>query len=148
MPRGSTHLQVSAGGVVYRGTGNDLEVVLIAVGPSQRWQLPKGLVGPEESAEDAALREVREETGLTARLRERIETIEYWYYGEQDGRRVRFHKTVHFFLMTFDSGSTDDHDDEVREARWFPIDTARKELAFRNEQEVVAKATDRLRGQS
>lgn len=148
MPHVSTRSQVSAGGVVYRAAGNDFEVVLIAVGPSQRWQLPKGLVGTDESAEDAALREVREETGITAELREHINTIEYWYYGEENGRRVRFHKTVHFFLMHFVSGDTEDHDDEVQEARWFPIETARNELAFRNEKEVVAKVMDMLRGQS
>ena len=148
MARVSTQSQVSAGGVVYRRAGNEFEVVLIAVGPSRRWQLPKGLVGPEESAEDAALREVREETGIVARLFEQIHTIEYWYYGEQSGRRVRFHKMVHFFLMGFESGSTEDHDDEVQDARWFPIETARNELAFRNEKEVVAKVMDMLPGRS
>jgi 8-oxo-dGTP diphosphatase len=146
MSRASTRSQVSAGGVVYRAAGNDFEVVLIAVGPSRRWQLPKGLVGPDESAEDAALREVREETGLTAEFREPIDIIEYWYYGEQNGRRVRFRKTVHFFLMRFESGSTEDHDDEVQDARWFPIETAQDELAFPNEKDVVAKARDMLRG--
>ena len=148
MSRVATRSQVSAGGVVYRSAGNGFEVILIAVGTAHRWQLPKGLVGEGESAEDAALREVREETGITAQLQATIRTIEYWYYGEENGRRVRFHKTVHFFLMRFASGSTEDHDDEVQDARWFPIETARSELAFRNEQDVVVQALDMLREQS
>jgi 8-oxo-dGTP pyrophosphatase MutT (NUDIX family) len=126
--------------VVYRPEAGTYQVVLISVGASRRWQLPKGLVDAGESEEETALREVKEETGLTGTLRSPIDTIEYWYYGDQGGRKVRFHKVVHFYLIAYASGSTDDHDHEVHEARWIPIDEARELLAFKNEKDVMDKA--------
>ena len=140
MPSPLTKAQVSAGGVVYRRKGESFDVVLISVGTPPRWQLPKGLINPQEAPEAAALREVREETGITSRLRAPLEKIEYWYYGQSRGRRVRFHKVVHFFLFEFESGNTADHDHEVEEARWVEIEQAQKLLAFKNEQKVVSQA--------
>ncbi len=140
MPRVRTQSQVSSGGVVFRRDGAHVQVVLISVGTIPRWQLPKGLVDKGESEEETALREVSEETGLTGTIRCPIDTIEYWYYGDEGGRKVRFHKVVHFYLIAFEAGSTDDHDHEVHEARWFPIDEARDLLAFKNEKNVMDKA--------
>ena len=139
-----TRTQVSAGGVVFRGEGASLEVVLISVvdGDAVRWQLPKGIVDAEESPEQTALREVQEETGLEATLVGPIDTIDYWYYGS--GGKVRFHKFVHFFLMRYQRGSTADHDHEVAEARWMAIDEAILQLAFKNEQEIVAQAVEMI----
>ena len=146
MPRISTQSQVSAGGVVYRPEADTHQVALICVGASRRWQLPKGLVDAGESEDEAALREVKEETGLTGTLHSPIDTIEYWYYGDLGGRKVRFHKVVHFYLIAYASGSTDDHDHEVHEARWFPIDEAREILAFKNEKNIMDKAKAALGG--
>jgi 8-oxo-dGTP pyrophosphatase MutT (NUDIX family) len=147
VPRTPTQSQVSAGGVVYRKERDGTQVALILVGASPRWQLPKGLVNAGESEAEAALREVSEETGLTGTIQAPIDTIEYWYYGDQGGRKVRFHKVVHFYLIAFGAGSTDDHDHEVHEARWFPIDEARELLAFKNEKNVMDKAKDLLGGE-
>jgi len=83
----TTRFQLSAGGVVCRrGPAGRIEVVLIATHDGQRWALPKGLVEEGESLEEAALREVREETGLEAEAVERLEPIEYWW-DEKMGRR-------------------------------------------------------------
>ena len=131
---------------MYRKEGDAIQVALILVGASRRWQLPKGLVDAGESDEEAALREVNEETGLSGEIRAPLDTIEYWYYGDLGGRKVRFHKVVHFYLIAFRAGSTDDHDHEVHEARWFPIDEAREVLAFKNEKNVMDKAKDLLAG--
>ena len=116
--------QVSAGGVVFRKSEDQVEVALILVGPKNRWQLPKGAVNPEEEIEHAALREVREETGIDADLLDIIERIEYWFYALRGGHRIRFHKYVYFFLMQFRSGNVADHDHEVIEARWVEINQA------------------------
>lgn len=138
--------QVSAGGVVYRsGTeGVDVALIFVRFGGKERWQLPKGLVDADESPAEAAHREVREETGLEAELQAPIDTIEYWYAGQSRGRRVRFHKFVHFFLFKYVAGQVDNHDHEVLEARWFPIKEAITQLAFKNEQEMVRRAQEMI----
>jgi len=136
--------QVSAGGAAFRRIGGEYEVALISVNPSRRWQLPKGLIDAGETAEIAALREVREEAGIETELIELIEKIEYWYFGEQRGERVRFHKTVHFYLLAYRGGSVEDHDAEVIEARFVSGQSAIEMLAFKSEQAVVEKALKML----
>jgi 8-oxo-dGTP diphosphatase len=132
--------RISAGGVVYKIENNAVEVALILVAPKGRWQLPKGTVDEQEADEAAALREVREETGLEAQLLKQIDRIEYWFYVPQGGKRVRFHKYVSFYLMRYLSGSVEDHDHEVEEARWIEINQAIKMLAFDSERDVLRKA--------
>jgi 8-oxo-dGTP pyrophosphatase MutT (NUDIX family) len=134
--------QVSAGGVVFRGEKGSMEVVIVLVGRQSRWQLPKGMVEKGESPETAAVREAREEAGVLSEVVQLIETIEYWYAGLDNGIRVRFHKRVHFFLLRYLSGDTKDHDWEVVEARWVPIDDATSQLAFDNERRVMARARE------
>jgi len=139
-----TREQVSAGGVVFRRRAGRTHVALISVGERRRWQLPKGLVGAGEPVERAALREVREETGLEAEVLAPLETVEYWYVSTERGARVRFHKFVHFFLLRHAGGRVSDHDHEVNEARWFEIDEARDALAFANEKRVVERAREMI----
>jgi 8-oxo-dGTP pyrophosphatase MutT (NUDIX family) len=134
--------QVSAGGVVFRGDKGKIEVVIVSVGGQNRWQLPKGMVEKGESPETAAVREAREEAGVSSEVVQLIETIEYWYAGLDSGIRVRFHKRVHFFLLRYVSGDTKDHDWEVNEARWVPIDDATSQLAFDNERRVMEGARE------
>ena len=102
--------QVSAGGVVYRGSGANMEVVIVRIVPELRWQLPKGLIDDGETTEQAALREVREESGMTAEIVAPIETIEYWFTADWDDVRRRIHKFVHFYLMRHTGGDGSDHD--------------------------------------
>jgi len=133
--------QVSAGGVVYRRAASGPEVAIVRVGPKRRWQLPKGIVDEGEKAEETAVREVREEAGVDARIAAPLETIEYWYVGnERDGRRVRFHKFVHLFLLEYASGDVADHDHEVDEARWVPLADAAAMLAFEGERKAMREA--------
>ena len=136
----ATREQVSAGGVAFRRRGAKIYVALISVGREPRWQLPKGIIGKNEAAEEAALREVREETGLETELLAPLDTVEYWYFATYGGERVRFHKFVHFFLMRYKSGRTSDHDHEVNEARWVEIARAEEMLAFASERKLIARA--------
>ena len=137
--------QTSSGGVVYRrNESGQVEIAIISVGPQRRWQLPKGLVDPGEKPEATAVREAREEAGVDTRVAAHIETIEYWYAGLERGIRVRFHKHVHFYLLEYVSGDTSDHDAEVNEARWVPIDEAAGQLAFEGERRVVERAKEML----
>ncbi|MCH8850053.1 MAG: NUDIX hydrolase [Chloroflexi bacterium] len=139
-----TRLEISAGGVIYRWEGDDTHVCLIATQGGKAWQLPKGIIEPGEPAEAAAQREVAEETGLRGELLRPLEKIEYWYVWEEHGVRTRVHKFVEFFLLRFLDGSTDDHDDEVDEARWFPIAEAQKRLSFDGERSVMRLAARAL----
>jgi 8-oxo-dGTP diphosphatase len=141
-----TKKQVSAGGVAFRRRGRRIYVALISVGREPRWQLPKGLVGRHEAVETAAMREVREETGLETELVAPLETVEYWYFANSGGGRVRFHKFVHFFLLRYKSGRTTDHDTEVNEARWMEIGEALAMLAFASEKRVIERALEMIEG--
>ncbi len=140
MSKVPTKLQFSSGGVAYRERDALIEVALISVGDDNRWQLPKGLVDKGESTEDAAVREVREEAGIETDLVERLDKVEYWYFWNEDGERVRYHKFVYFYLLRYKAGDVSDHDHEVNEARWFNIDEAINVLAFDSEKKIVEKA--------
>ncbi len=135
--------EFSAGGVVVR----DGQVVVIRpVRRGARGQavlgLPKGHPDAGETAEQAAIREVREETGVEGEIIAPLGTIEYVY--ERKGRRRT--KRVTFFLFRYESGSLEDHDHEIEEARWMPIEEAAEALTYDGEREVIARALAHLAG--
>ncbi len=98
--------------------------------------LPKGHPEAGESPAQAALREVREETGVRASLVEPLGEVRYWY--QRSGRRIP--KLVTFFLFDYAGGDVADHDHEVEEARWMPLDRAARELSYKGEREMVGRA--------
>ena len=108
--------------------------------PEGLWALPKGLIGPEESPEEAALREVGEETGLEATPLQKLGDVRYVYTWA--GERV--FKIVSFYLFRYRSGRIGDIAPEQRievdEARWLPLEEAPKLLAYKGEREMAAKA--------
>lgn len=129
--------QFSAGGAVFRETDSGTNVVIVKMIPELRWQLPKGIIDPGETPEQAASREVREEAGINTELRGPIRKIDYFFSVQRKGVRTRIHKFVQFYLMEYVSGDVADHDDEVEEARWVSVETALKKLAFEQERDVV-----------
>lgn len=133
--------QVSSGGVIFRPGTAGMEIALIRKtlkGGKRIWCLPKGWVEPGESFEDAAVREVREETGLDGEILQKIGETSYQFYSKED--RARIDKTVHFFLMNCRGGNTADHDDEVEAADWFPLEQVETIMAYPTEKEMVRKA--------
>ena len=102
--------------------------------------LPKGHIDPGENALQAATREVREETGIVGEPVTELGETRYWY--RRDGQTIP--KSVCFYLFSFVEGSTDDHDDEVEEARWIALLDAQSELSHAAEREMVARAAQYL----
>lgn len=133
---------VSAGGVVYRRGPEGVEVVLCGRTEDGVWGLPKGTPNAGESLEEAAVREVGEETGLQVAVERKIDTIEYWFAREG----VRYHKFVHHYLMVPVGGNTADHDWEYDRVEWFTAEEACKTLSYRNEVQVVRRAMVFLEG--
>lgn len=131
---------VSAGGVVYREVNGKIETILCGRDRPVRWSLAKGTPDPGETLEQTALREVREETGLEVEIEGSIGSIDYWF-ADRDGD-VRYHKTVHFYLMIPIGGDTDQHDPEFDVVQWFASDEALKTLAYANEADVLREALE------
>lgn len=132
--------QVSAGGVAFRRVGGRLELAIVSVKPSLRWQLPKGIVDPGESFEVTAVRETREEAGVETDVLGLIETVQYWYQRVQYGQHIRYHKYVHFYLLQYRAGDVRNHDHEIAESRWVSFDEALQMLEFKSERGVAEKA--------
>ncbi len=146
MPIPSRH-EVSAGGVVYRKReGKEPEVILILVPYSHgnTWTLPKGHVEKGETPEQAAEREIREETGVNARVQAPLKTIDYWFFSRYRAKLRRVHKKVHQFLLRATGGDVSGHNDEVLEARWVPISKAEEMLLFDGDKKVLSRAKELL----
>ena len=140
--RGPVVREVSHGGVAVRvdDARRTAEVLVITPRGTRVTGLPKGGPNPGETGEQTAAREVREETGITVTVSDRLGEVRYWY--RRHGRRVQ--KTDHFYLCAFVDGNTDDHDDEVDDARWLPLEAARTQLTYPGEREMIERALSRL----
>ncbi|WP_249353538.1 NUDIX hydrolase [Rhodococcus sp. RD6.2] len=141
--------ETSAGGLVVDGLDGPRELQCAAlIGRTDRrgrllWSLPKGHIEQGETAEQTAIREVAEETGIRGSVLASLGSIDYWFVTE--GRRI--HKTVHHYLLRFQGGELSDEDVEVTEVAWVPLAELASRLAYADERrlaEVAGELLDRI----
>lgn len=141
-PRLRTVHETSAGGLVIDGIdGPQEEQTAALIGRIDRrgrmlWSLPKGHIEQGETAEQTAIREVAEETGIQGTVLAALGSIDYWFVTE--GRRV--HKTVHHYLLRFSGGELSDEDVEVAEVAWVPLHELPSRLAYADERRLAEVA--------
>jgi ADP-ribose pyrophosphatase YjhB (NUDIX family) len=132
--------EVSAGGLVVDRTGKlglligrrDLKD---ATGKRILWSLPKGHIEEGESPEQAALREVQEETGIVSVIEKSLGVIDFWFMA--GGKRI--HKTVHHYRFREDGGLLAAQESEVDEVAWFPLSEIVERLAYPDEKKLISR---------
>ena len=132
--------EISAGGLVIDTSGT--QGLLIGridhkdtTGKRILWSLPKGHIEEGETPEQAAIREVAEETGITSAITKSLGVIDFWFMA--GGKRI--HKTVHHFIFTEVSGELTPQVSEVDEVSWFPLSEIVERLAYPDEKKLLAK---------
>ena len=135
--------EVSAGGLVVDTTGTmglligryDLKD---ASGKRVLWSLPKGHIEEGETPEEAAIREVAEETGINSSITKSLGVIDFWFMA--GGKRI--HKTVHHFMFTEIGGTLLAQESEVDEVSWFPLSEIVERLAYPDEKKLIARTAE------
>lgn len=129
--------EVSAGGVVYKKNGENVEFLISKHSGYHKWVLPKGLVEAGETFEQAAVREVSEETGVKARIVVPLGNPEQYVY-TLNGEKI--FKTVHYFLMEYVEDLPAGHDFEMEDVRWVSFDESKEMLGFEGAKQTVLHA--------
>jgi 8-oxo-dGTP diphosphatase len=133
----------SSGGVIFkRHAHNGVDIAMVSLRGGNIWCLPKGAIDKGEVPEKTAIREVAEETGLNGRIIDKLGDITYWFFIKEKNAKCK--KTVHFYLMEYESGDTSGHDWEVESASWIPIDEAVLKASYKNEREIIKLAKKKL----
>jgi len=131
--------EFSAGGVVYKKEKDRLFILLAQHSGHHGWVFPKGLIGDVkkgEKKEEAAVREVSEETGVTAEIIKPLTPIVYWYVWEKEKRK----KTVYYFIMEYISGDIAKHDLEMENVEWLTPDAVKDRLTYPGDKKVWVEA--------
>ncbi len=130
-----TKWEFSAGGVVYRKNDEGkLEILLIRV--KNRWSFPKGNIEKGEPKDQAALREVKEETGVDAEIVEYLGEVDYWY----SMGLTRIHKFVYYYLMKYAGGDIVPQKEEIDEAKFIPFEEVENLLTYPTDKEIFERA--------
>jgi len=128
--------EFSAGGVVFRHEPEGILWLVVKPKGSEQWRFPKGKIEKGENSGQTALREVKEEGGVEARILNKIGNIKYFYV--EDGQRI--FKTVTFYLMEYIQEAQEGFCWETEEIAWLPFEEAKRKLAFKNEKDILEKA--------
>ena len=139
--------EFSAGGCVFKREGGQILWAIIKPRlstdfPRERYQLPKGLIDGQESSEQAALREVKEETELTARIIQKIDSTKIFY----TFRGEKIFKIITYYLMEYLSGEPKEST-EVEKTMWLPLEEAKKILTHTNDKGILQKASGLLKAE-
>jgi len=131
-------IETSAGGVVYRKINNKIEFLIVQHSGHHRWVLPKGWIDEGETKEQTALREVKEEAGVEAEIKEYLGEFTIFY---TDENKEKVKKTSSFFLMKYKSGNPEkDHGWEVEDTLWLESEKAIEKLNYPGEKKMVEKS--------
>lgn len=136
--------EFSAGGIVYKHADGKTRILLCQHSYHKGWVFPKGLIGDEdknETKEETAVREVKEETGITAKIVKPLSKINYWYQFQGEKRK----KTVYYFIMEHTGGNTDIRDDEMQAVEWLPKDKVLSRLTYKGDRKIFKQALPFIR---
>lgn len=128
-------LEFSAGGIVFKKQGDKVFILLAQHSGHHGWVFPKGHIGDHtenESVEEAALREVFEETGAKGKILQTLNPIEYFF--EDEGKEIK--KTVQYFLMEYIGGNISKHDFEMENVEWLSINDVENRLTYPSDKKV------------
>lgn len=135
--------EFSAGGIVYKKDGDQTLILVAQHSQHHGWVFPKGLIGDKEKGEKkevTAVREVKEETGIDAKIIESFEPVTYWFIFK--GEKIK--KTVYYFLMEYIGGDTSKRDFEMEKVEWLPIDEVDGRLTYSSDKKVWQEAKKML----
>lgn len=133
--------EFSAGGIVYRKS-RDGKIEILLIKNKDRYGFPKGNIERTEKKEDAAVREVKEETGVDARIEDYLGNVEYWYRSGTD----TIHKFVYYYLMSYTGGYINPQKDEIESAEFFPLEEVHNLLSFDKDKKVFEIVVKKLNG--
>src|SRR3989304_772567 len=130
----------SAGGIVFKKENSQTYILVTQHSQHHGWVFPKGLNDPGEDKAKTAIREAKEEGGVEAKIIKELPSVEYFYKFE--GNTIK--KKVTYFLMEYVSGNIEDHDWEMENAEWLPLDKVKQRLSFKTDKQVFQKAQEIL----
>ncbi|MCS7203826.1 MAG: NUDIX hydrolase [Thermodesulfovibrio sp.] len=131
----------SAGGVVYKCEKDQLKILIIATKDKTVWSFPKGLIEEGEDEKEAALREIKEETGIEGRVVEKLGEVSYWFVMEGQ----KYYKTVKYFLVEYVGGEVEPSW-EIDDVKWFSAEEVMERLSYRSDKEIFKKAIEKIHG--
>lgn len=138
--------EFSAGGVVFKKEGKEVLILVARHSGHHGWVFPKGHINPSassgrsETKEEAALREVQEETGVTAFLRKALTPVRYWFVHDKE----KIKKTVYYFVMEYRSQDTTIRDQEMEEVLWISMHEVAERLTYPSDKKVWQEAKKSL----